>query len=1227
MIATAILGCRGTAGPGSSLDGAQPVSITFLSDAAEPTMPEEEGAALQWLRTESGFTTRFVQFSDLDIERPDPDSVLWWHHAASTALPASAMRQPALDAVRTHLRGGGPLMLSLLAATWVAPLELEARPPNDVGLRAGTDWARWTPDDERLLSGLQSYRGHPLLRRFWGGVFTGALHREKRYAAARWTDDAWPADGDVVAVGKRYIGIDVDHRVVVEYPPGDGRAGRALVIGEGLYFADTDNRNRTQLELFARDALAYLGGERPPAPPGATVASTGAVALPVVRTMTASDADAPPPPPGGAEVPADEADPAPEELPGVLGATTYWAPRQTGPRWFDQPASEQAATELRSDVVEAISAARSGLALEQEITDNAPFDLYSPRALVVGTRNGRIDELWGYPLRVLRDLRFGFSRDDSGRETPQIRWLDAAADAITYTIRPEGASFRYAFDDLTIVAHLAVPRERPGLVALFDIESADPVTIHARWRSDHASMWPREPQHLGPLELGWDVGAAAVVWRDHASVFTAYAGFSAPVSSATIGGRQIEVGTPDAVQEPDVPPPAQDAVVDLLDNPRVSLQATYEPSLQPGVAFVVASAVDDGAEARDAYFELLADPAATWTESANYYRQFLAESLSIASPDPTFNEAFRWAKVGLDAFRVTTPGMGTGLVAGYATSADPAAAAWHRDNDFLRRPGYAWYFGRDAVWTTFAADAYGGTDLTNEALRFLARYQDVDGKIAHEISPGWTIHYDAADSTPLFLLGLDHYVRATGDRELLRQLWPSVRRAMRFLDSTDTDGDGLIENTAVGHGWIEGGALYGAHTTFYLAGLWVATLEAIERLAVWMVDDELAALARERHAVAAATLEEGFWDPQARTYSYGRRADGSYKSAPTILPAVPMYFGLLDAAKVRPMLDRFASSEITSDWGARLVERSSPAYDPDGYHQGMVWPLFSGWTSLAAYAHGRPLAGYLNLNQNLRLVRHGNLGHIPEALHGETYEGVGETTHQAWSHAMAILPAVEGMLGIRPDAIRGRLKIYPHLPGGWAETTVQPVRVGAESFRFAIFRGRESSGFTIDRLAGSDPVQLELALPFPRDVLVNLDPDNTTGVAIAGGLSVIDHPQEKEARVAVTMTEPRAVVVFRHSAYPEVVQPLPSPEPGDASSALRVIESVVIGGALQLRLEGIPGRIYRLEIATPWAVRSVEGAATTEVIVEGPGRAIVEIVLPGTTESYQRADLMVRFVP
>jgi hypothetical protein len=46
-------------------------------------------------------------------------------------------------------------------------------------------------------------------------------------------------------------------------------------------------------------------------------------------------------------------------------------------------------------------------------------------------------------------------------------------------------------------------------------------------------------------------------------------------------------------------------------------------------------------------------------------------------------------------------------------------------------------------------------------------------------------------------------------------------RAYRFTAATDTDGNGLVENTNVGHGWVEGGALYPAHEEIYLQGVFI----------------------------------------------------------------------------------------------------------------------------------------------------------------------------------------------------------------------------------------------------------------------------------------------------------------------------------------------------------------------------------------------------------------------
>src|SRR5205807_8094193 len=89
----------------------------------------------------------------------------------------------------------------------------------------------------------------------------------------------------------------------------------------------------------------------------------------------------------------------------------------------------------------------------------------------------------------------------------------------------------------------------------------------------------------------------------------------------------------------------------------------------------------------------------------------------------------------------------------------------------------------------------------------------------------------SADATPLYIIAHAYYFRATGDREFLKQNWASIVRAYRFTSATDTDGNGLIENTKFGHGWVEGGALYPPHEEIYMQGLWIAASRDLAELA------------------------------------------------------------------------------------------------------------------------------------------------------------------------------------------------------------------------------------------------------------------------------------------------------------------------------------------------------------------------------------------------------------
>ena len=385
------------------------------------------------------------------------------------------------------------------------------------------------------------------------------------------------------------------------------------------------------------------------------------------------------------------------------------------------------------------------------------------------------------------------------------------------------------------------------------------------------------------------------------------------------------------------------------------------------------------------------------SKSLSYNNMTHIDSLSMVDfEDLALREALSWAAYRLASYRVQVPGLGICLVAGYGQS---------RPGPFGEgRPGYAWFFGRDACWTALACLAVGQWDTARETLEFLGRYQDITGKVLHECTTSGVVHYDAADSTPLYLLLAARYQAVTGDNGTLEREWPQIVKAYEFCLSTDSDGDGLIENTGVGHGWIEFGRFGENHVSLYLAGVWVGALSELEVCARALGKSEFADELAYRAAAARASLELSFYDPLEDRYATGRRADTSKNVAETVMTAVPLLLGAVTSARCSGWLDRVAGEDFTADWGVRLVPRSDPGYEPDGYHAGSIWPLYTGWVSMAERAAGREESADRHWRQVASLYKACALGAWPEVLHGEERRCIGVTSDQAWSTAMALLP-------------------------------------------------------------------------------------------------------------------------------------------------------------------------------------------------------------------------------
>ena len=371
-----------------------------------------------------------------------------------------------------------------------------------------------------------------------------------------------------------------------------------------------------------------------------------------------------------------------------------------------------------------------------------------------------------------------------------------------------------------------------------------------------------------------------------------------------------------------------------------------------------------------------------YRESAAHYRRLREEMTSIDSPDDRLDLAFEWGKVALDKGFVCNPHLGCGLIAGLGPSGTS------------ERPGFGWFFGGDAFINSWAMTAYGDFDTVKQSLEFLRARQRADGKMMHELSQGagyikwfeeFPYGYYHADTTPLYIVAVRDYVRASGDAAMAKDFWPSMKKAYDYCASTDEDGDGLMDNTKAGLAAVETGTLRRRDvlTDVFLGAAWTEAAEAAAELAD-LVGDPFAATARTAAAKARASLNARFLDDQGRRIYFAYMKDGKGQAEPTVWPGFGLWRGVFDATRpaVAGALDDLAGAGVGADWGARMLSIDSALYGPLSYNNGASWPFLTGFAALALYANGRPDAAWTYLDGTADLTFLESRGYMAGAVLG-----------------------------------------------------------------------------------------------------------------------------------------------------------------------------------------------------------------------------------------------------
>ena len=762
------------------------------------------------------------------------------------------------------------------------------------------------------------------------------------------------------------------------------------------------------------------------------------------------------------------------------------------------------------NTIPAISLDTTGPVLRENAQPQKPFTVAGERGVLLGQQDGTL-EAWVLPVKLLSNLRI--EANVQGYTVP----IDVNQQAAQIEVRPDRTTITYTHIAFTVRQIMFSPNGASagtGPVVLFAFDCLHPTDFTLRFTPELRWMWPERNE-----------GVPGVEWDEHGGFYVLHADYPDFAAAVAIPGAQPGILAP-YQERPQVHPvefklhidPAQDRgrLYPLLMDLGTTADTATNAALGRGLTHLDAALP------------------ALYAGHAQSYRELLARSTAINTPAPSLDEAFQWGVVSIEQLKaIAQPSGETALVAGYYASGDSA------------RPGFGWFFGRDALYALYAVNGYGDFALTRDELEFLIRRQRADGKVMHEYSQtapnvdwlAFPYMYAAADATPLFLLAVADYARASGDMAFLTAHRDAIEKAWAFeIDPAhDTDHDGIYDNSQ-GTGWVESWPGGMPHQEIYLALLDQQASTAMAALEEMLHDPAKAKAAQQRAETIARTINAEYYDAQKSCYAFSRNMDGSLDRTRTVYPALAWW----DPAAGQPILAhpeeclrQFANATLNTDWGLRDVADDEPIYNGMSYHQGSVWPLFAGWTALAEYRGNQALAGYRMLMENAAMTQLEDLGADTELLSGDFYVPMGRSTsHQLWSSAMVVTPTLRGLFGITVDALTKTITVDPHLPATWDHAKILNLHIGDQAVNLLF----ESSG---------DQTTVSLQSPVPSGVQLR---------SSVGGAK-----QLESNRVSI----PRPTV--------QVATPEANPLPGDRTQIPRVLSEEYGERTLRLTVEGRAG--------------------------------------------------------
>jgi len=685
-----------------------------------------------------------------------------------------------------------------------------------------------------------------------------------------------------------------------------------------------------------------------------------------------------------------------------------------------------------------------------------PYVTAGDRAYLIGTQDGNFPDvghhvpgemggLWLHPIKLID----GFWATVTDRATRQEVALSKSTEFLTY---PYGNRFRYGplLDGLEIERFQFSPDRQPGVIVQYQFRNPGSrkreLLFQMSVKTDLRPVWYSE--HLGISDgrdtVAWQAADRVFVANDAANSWFCVWGATGPADALPIAQ----------------PPPVQTKGMGATAASRYRL--TVDPHSTSTITFVIAGSATDRKAAIEAYGYLARNGATLLRRKEKHYASII-DRARVRVPDPRLQQVYNWVRVNAEWMVREVPGIGRGLGGGLME--------------------YPWWFGTE-TYSLQALMASGDFELVKQTLRLLNRQSmkaNGNGRIVHEVTTNSAISNPGnTQETAQFILTVGRLVDWSGDLDFAKEMYPAMKLGLNWLL---TDMDRNHDLFPEGYGIME---VYGLNAE--LIDVAVYTQQALKATAhiAAILDDSAAAARYERLALEVATrINDRFWVEVDSSYAdfYGTRAqamaaaEGAIKQIglkeTRLTQRDSERIGYYDQLK-RQFAAMPDSSRgwltnknwvITTPMEMGIAPRARAIQLLDKIRREDVGPY---GPFLSAVNRG----SMMTISTGVQAVSEGNYGRIDQALwymdkivqtfNRRTPGSISEMMPDygcftiAWTSYGIVVPLIQQIFGIRPDAVNKTVVFDPQAPSGWEDMSIENLPVGTNRISFS--RSRTSRG-------------------------------------------------------------------------------------------------------------------------------------------------------------------------